>query len=181
VRAIPFTLLIGRDGTIAAVNPRGETLDPGHSHGAGQEVTVFPPPPALQAEEGPAGGGKGRLPPARSRLKPMFITALRIAGYRSVREVELELGRINVLVGANGCGKSNLYRGMFLLHAAAAGELARTLAAEGGMPSVLWAGARKKGPVRMSLGACLETLDYALSCGLPEINDCPHRSRSTRS
>lgn len=28
VRAIPFTLLIGKDGTIAAVNPRGEELEP---------------------------------------------------------------------------------------------------------------------------------------------------------
>ena len=28
VQAIPFTLLIGKDGTIAAVNPRGEALEP---------------------------------------------------------------------------------------------------------------------------------------------------------
>ena len=35
------------------------------------------------------------------------------------------------------------------------------------MPSVLWAGARKKGAVRMLLGATLDQLSYELSCGLP--------------
>jgi predicted ATPase len=94
------------------------------------------------------------------------IVALHVAGYRSVRDVQLELGPINVLVGPNGCGKTNLYRGMFLLAAAAEGRLARTLADEGGMPSVLWAGARGKGPVRMTLGVTLDDLSYGLSCGL---------------
>ena len=28
VRAIPFTLLLAKDGTIAAVNPRGDELEP---------------------------------------------------------------------------------------------------------------------------------------------------------
>ena len=28
IKAIPFTLLIGKDGTIAAVNPRGAQLEP---------------------------------------------------------------------------------------------------------------------------------------------------------
>jgi predicted ATPase len=97
----------------------------------------------------------------------MAITELHVAGYRSVRDVRLKLQQLNVLVGPNGCGKSNLYRAMFLLAAAAGGQLARTLADEGGMPSVLWAGARKKGPVRMVLGVTLDQLTYELSCGLP--------------
>ena len=66
-------------------------------------------------------------------------------GYRSVRDVHLELGRLNVLVGPNGCGKTNLYRGLRLLADAAEGRLSRSLAEEGGMPSVLWAGPRRRG------------------------------------
>lgn len=103
----------------------------------------------------------------------MPVTEIRAAGYRSLRDVRVPLTHLNVLVGANGCGKTNLYRAMFLLHAAARGELARTLTAEGGMPSVLWAGPRKKGPVRLVLGATLDGFDYELSAGLPEVNDLP--------
>lgn len=103
----------------------------------------------------------------------MNIRELSVSGYRSIRDLTLPLGRINVLVGPNGCGKSNLYRSMYLLHQAAKGEFARTLADEGGTPSVLWAGARKRGPVRMSLTATLDELAYTLVCGLPELNDLP--------
>jgi predicted ATPase len=88
----------------------------------------------------------------------MAITALKVEGYRSIRQVELKLGPISVLVRPNGVGKTNLYRWMFLLAAAAGGQLARTVVEEGGMPSVLWAGLRKKGAVRMVLDVTLEQL-----------------------
>src|SRR5216684_4470245 len=97
----------------------------------------------------------------------MAISALNVEGYRSIRGIELKLRPINVLVGPNGVGKTNLYRSMFLLAAAAGGQLARTIVEEGGMPSVLWAGPRKKGAVRMLLGVILEQLTYELSGGLP--------------
>ena len=96
----------------------------------------------------------------------MDILALEVAGYRSVQKVRLRLGRVNVLVGPNGCGKSNLYRALYLLHAAASGRLAWSLAEEGGMPSALWAGPRGKGPVRMTLGVELEGLAYELAAGI---------------
>lgn len=104
----------------------------------------------------------------------MPLTELRVEGYRSLRDIALPLGRLNVVVGANGCGKSNLYRAVFLLHAAARGELARTLADEGGMPSVTWAGPRKRNTlVRVVLGVSLDAVDYELSLGLPDANDVP--------
>jgi predicted ATPase len=96
----------------------------------------------------------------------LVIKHLHVAGYRSIREVWLALNQVNVLVGPNGCGKSNLYRALYLLAAAAEGRLARTLADEGGMPSVLWAGERTKGPVRMTVGIQVDDLEYELSCGL---------------
>lgn len=101
----------------------------------------------------------------------MPISALHVSGYRSVRDVRLSLGRINVLTGPNGCGKSNLYQSMYLLAAAAHGDLARAFADEGGMPSALWAGPRrtrsKQETVRLSLGATIDDLAYELRCGLP--------------
>ena len=60
--------------------------------------------------------------------------------------------RLSVFVGANGVGKTNLYRALQLIQAAAAGTLSRELAGEGGMESALWAGKRQaKKPVRMRL------------------------------
>ncbi len=103
-----------------------------------------------------------------------MIRSLSVSGYRSVRDLTLELGPLNVVTGPNGCGKSNLYRAVWLLHQAAVGGFARTLAEEGGMPSALWAGERRKGPVRLSLGVQLsDGFSYSLDAGLPEPNDLP--------
>lgn len=97
----------------------------------------------------------------------MLLQQLRIAGYRSIRDLWISLDRVNVVVGPNGCGKTNVYRSLDLLHRAAAGQLAIALADEGGMPSALWAGERRKGPVRLIFEARLEELEYHLACGLP--------------
>ncbi|MBZ4399008.1 AAA family ATPase [Myxococcus faecalis] len=97
----------------------------------------------------------------------MPITRLQISGYRSVRRLSMELGPMNVIVGANGSGKTNLYRALYLLSVAAEGRLARTLAEEGGTPSVLWAGPRMaKKPVRLSVQVELGELAYELTCGI---------------
>ncbi|MEQ1822931.1 MAG: AAA family ATPase, partial [Fimbriimonadaceae bacterium] len=96
------------------------------------------------------------------------VNQLRIEGYRSIRELTLPLRQLNVIVGPNGCGKSNLYQSVSLLRAAAAGDLSRTLASEGGFPSALWAGDRSGGPVRMKLGVTIDDFDYDLELGLPQ-------------
>lgn len=44
-----------------------------------------------------------------------MITKLAISGYRSLRDVSLALGVVNVVTGANGAGKSSLYRAVRLL------------------------------------------------------------------
>ena len=36
------------------------------------------------------------------------IDKLTIKGFKSLQDVELELGKLNVLIGPNGAGKSNL-------------------------------------------------------------------------
>jgi predicted ATPase len=112
------------------------------------------------------------------------IREIHVAGYRSVRNLHLRLGQINILTGANAAGKSNLYNSVFLLARAAAGGFAQVIAAEGGMPSVLWAGERKgrsqspnkAEPVRMKLGIVTDSFNYELVCGLPKLHSPVARS-----
>jgi len=84
-------------------------------------------------------------------VTPLVLNEVSAAGYRSLRRIRFPVRRLTVFVGANGVGKTNLYRVLQLLQAAAANQLSRELAAEGGMASVLWAGKRQaKGPARMA-------------------------------
>lgn len=73
----------------------------------------------------------------------MNITDLSIKGYRSIRALRMPVRRLTVLQGANGVGKTNLYRALELAHTAATNDLALSLAREGGLGSALWAGARR--------------------------------------
>jgi predicted ATPase len=103
----------------------------------------------------------------------MPIETLSIQGYRSIQNMRLPMDNINVIVGANGCGKSNLYKAVQLLAKAVNGELAETLALEGGMPSILWAGKKKqvtqsKPPVRLILTIKTDDYNYEIACGLPK-------------
>jgi predicted ATPase len=84
----------------------------------------------------------------------VIVREIHAASYRSLRSIRFPTGRLTVFVGANGVGKTNLYKALQLLQASAAGTLARELAAEGGMQSALWAGKRRAGdPARIKLSA----------------------------
>lgn len=69
-----------------------------------------------------------------------MIETLAISGYRSLRNLVLPLGQLNLITGANGTGKSSLYRALRLLADAALNTVVASLAREGGLPSTLWAG-----------------------------------------
>lgn len=101
-----------------------------------------------------------------------MITQFRIDGYRSLRSFELDVGQLTVITGANGCGKSNCYRAISLLARAAAGQLAWSIVREGGMPSVLWAGKKRRAesssaPRRVMLGVRTDEYSYELQAGMP--------------
>ena len=68
------------------------------------------------------------------------LQTLAVANYRSIRSLVMPLGPLNLITGANGSGKSNLYRALRLLAEAAQGGIVSSLAREGGLSSTLWAG-----------------------------------------
>lgn len=50
-----------------------------------------------------------------------MLTSLSIANHRSIRDLTILLGRLNVITGENGSGKSNLYKALRLLAETAKG------------------------------------------------------------
>ncbi len=69
-----------------------------------------------------------------------MIRTLAVSGYRSLRDLVLPMGQLNLVTGANGAGKSSLYRALRLLGDAALNTVVASLAREGGLQSTLWAG-----------------------------------------
>jgi predicted ATPase len=113
-----------------------------------------------------------------------MLTALAVSGYRSLRDVVVPLAGLNLVTGPNGSGKSNLYRALRLLADVAQGRAIASLAQEGGLSSVLWAGpeeiarsvkagqyapqgTRRKGPISLKLGFASDDFGYAIDLGLP--------------
>jgi predicted ATPase len=69
-----------------------------------------------------------------------MIETLAISGYRSLRDLVLPMRRLTLVTGANGSGKSSLYRALPLLSDAALNTVVASFAREGGLPSTFWAG-----------------------------------------
>lgn len=96
-----------------------------------------------------------------------MIHSIRVRGYRSLRDLTIRLGRLTIVTGENGTGKSNLYRSLWLLHEAAEGRFAESIAGEGGMPSLLWAGERRSDePLGIRWELEHDAFHFELTCGL---------------
>lgn len=118
-----------------------------------------------------------------------MIQTLAVANYRSLRRLVVPLHGLNLITGANGTGKSNVYRALRLLAETAQGGLIASLAREGGLPSTLWAGPEsfgravkrgehpvegtvRKEPISLRLGFAESSFGYSIDLGLPD----PHPS-----
>ena len=68
------------------------------------------------------------------------LDRIRIKGFKSVRDVDLELGSLNVLIGANGAGKTNFISAFKLLNQIVEGNLQVSVGRSGGADSLLYFG-----------------------------------------
>ncbi len=115
------------------------------------------------------------------------LTALAVAHYRSLRELIVPLGGLNIVTGPNGSGKSSVYRALRLLADTAQGRVVPSLAREGGLASTLWAGperfsrqmlagddpvvgTRGRQKVSLKLGFACADFGYAIDLGLPSLS-----------
>lgn len=87
------------------------------------------------------------------------LQSIRVAGYRSIKDTEIKLRPINLLIGANGSGKSNLLSVFRMLNYLTSENLQVFVSREGGASSLLHYGA--KATPQMSL-----TLEFATDQGV---------------
>jgi predicted ATPase len=113
-----------------------------------------------------------------------MMETLAVENYRSLRHLVVRLDRLNIVTGANGSGKSSLYRALRLLADASRNGAVAALAREGGFSSTLWAGpdkldrreglhalhsAVRTGPgLRLGFAGGKADFGYAVDLGHPE-------------
>ncbi|MDH6182530.1 putative ATPase [Microbacteriaceae bacterium SG_E_30_P1] len=117
-----------------------------------------------------------------------MLQTLAVENYRSLRHLVVPLSQLTVVTGANGTGKSSVYRSLRLLAEASLGGAVSGLAREGGLASTLWAGpgtiskgmrlgeepiqgTRRTAPVALRLGFASDDLSYSIEFGLPVPSD----------
>jgi len=72
------------------------------------------------------------------------VNAIKIAGFRRLREIEIKMRPLMVLIGANGVGKSSFLDAVSLLSASADGRMNQTLNGMGGVADVCTKGQADK-------------------------------------
>jgi predicted ATPase len=66
-----------------------------------------------------------------------FVEHLKLAGFKSIRQAEIDFTKLNVLIGSNGAGKSNLVSSFAMLHASLNNKLDEYVGRNGG-PNALF-------------------------------------------
>lgn len=102
----------------------------------------------------------------------MKIIELEVEGFRSLKQQIWRPGDLNVLIGPNASGKSNLLRVLETLSMAARGNLGRYVQEEGGMGPLLWDGQceririrAKMTPLPPYVDVAKDALTYAITLG----------------
>ena len=90
------------------------------------------------------------------------LDRIRIVGFKSIRDQEVELRPLNVLIGANGSGKSNFIGVFRLLHEVMSGRIQLFVARNGGADRLLHFGRKATDRIYLELAFGDTSLECAL-------------------
>jgi len=93
------------------------------------------------------------------------IRRLAVRGFKSIQEMDIELGPINVLIGANGAGKSNLASFFPMVNALSTGSLQDWVVRSGGANALLHYGVKRTASVEAAIEfqSGSETITYQVT------------------
>ena len=98
----------------------------------------------------------------------MKLDRIAVKGFKSIREMELDLRPLNVLIGANGAGKTNFMAIFRMLNQMMQGNLQVYVAQAGGADSLLYFGQKTTDEIRIELKFDLDNYYCTL---LPATNE----------
>ena len=81
----------------------------------------------------------------------MKLDRIEVSGFKSIRELKLDLRPLNVLIGANGSGKSNFIAIFELLNHVVRGSFQLFVAKGGGAESFLYYGQKSTEEIQIRL------------------------------
>lgn len=96
------------------------------------------------------------------------ITKITIEGYRSIKQTSIDLHRINILVGANGAGKSNFLSLFTLLRAIVQNSLQNYIANCGGASSQLYIDAKHTESFSIKIEIDENTYEFKLAADVED-------------
>ena len=100
------------------------------------------------------------------------INKIKVNGFKSIREADIELGMLNVLIGANGAGKSNFISLFKFLKMMTADKMQQYIAQQGGTEHVLYMGTKEtqKAVIQLFLKNAEQTISILPTSGADMCN-----------
>lgn len=97
------------------------------------------------------------------KINFVYMDYIDIKGYKSIRELHLELKSINILIGANGAGKSNFISFFNFLKKAYDRLLQDTVAKTGGIDKYLYHGRKTTNIIESEMSFASDSNSYSFS------------------
>src|SRR5436190_4539334 len=96
------------------------------------------------------------------------LDVIEVKGFKSIREMKLELRPLNILIGANGAGKTNFISVFKLLNQVVEGNLQVFVARSGGANALLYFGQKVTSEINLSLRFELNGYDVKLASSVDD-------------
>ncbi|MCP4152462.1 MAG: AAA family ATPase [bacterium] len=91
-----------------------------------------------------------------------MLDHMKVTGFKSIEKMNLKLGRLNILIGGNGAGKSNCISLFRLINRIVEGKLQLYIAQAGGMDTLLRFGRKHTGKISVKLDFGSDTYRFSL-------------------